>query len=178
MNTAPIAYLRECFAYDQETGSLKWQARPCSHFSTARAWKNWNARFAGKEAGCVYSSTGYKIVVLGRYGHIGAHRIAIAMLTGAWSEFVDHINGDVLDNRASNLRACTKAENCRNRKRNANTRSGFKGVSRPPGTSRWQARIQVNRVQLNLGMFDTPELAHAAYQRAAAKHHGAFANAG
>lgn len=178
MNAAPITYLDEAFDYDAESGSLKWRCRPRSHFVSDRAHANFNARFAGKEAGHAYRSTGYRIVCLGPHGYVGVHRIAVAMMTRQWPEFVDHINGNRLDNRAINLRACTKEENCRNRKRNVGNRSGFKGVSKAPGVRRWQARIQVNKKSINLGMFDTPELAHAAYVAAALQHHGAFANAG
>lgn len=178
MRSAPIAYLRELFEYDQEHGTLRWKWRPRSHFKTDRAWKNSNARFAGKEAGCVYKSTGYRIVNLGIYGFIGAHRIAIAMNSGEWPEFVDHVNGNPLDNSIVNLRPCSKAENCRNRKVNASNRSGLKGVSRDPSVRRWKARIQVDKKQIHLGMFDTPEQAHAAYVAASRKYHGNFANPG
>jgi len=43
--------------------------------------------------------------------------------------FVDHISGDPLDNRRINLRICLPEENIKNRKLNANIRTGFKGVS-------------------------------------------------
>ncbi|MCA8339501.1 AP2 domain-containing protein [Burkholderia multivorans] len=52
------------------------------------------------------------------------------------------------------------------------------GVSSHPNTSRWVARIQHGGKQHYLGMFDTPELAHAAYVAAAKRLHGEFANAG
>ena len=58
-------------------------------------------------------------------------------------EEVDHINGNTLDNRKSNLRICTHAENLRNK----NTKSkitGFKGVVYKKDSwrkSNYQARI-------------------------------------
>lgn len=176
MRTAPIDFLHECFLYEQETGVLRWRVRPRSHFNTDRGYRVFHSNYAGKDAGGL--ANGYLMVRMGCYGYARVHRVIIAMTQGAWPEMVDHINGDTVDNRLSNLRACTKSENCKNRKMNASNRSGFKGVSRKPSVRRWQARIQVDGKQIHLGMFDTPDLAHAAYAAASKQHHGAFANAG
>jgi len=92
------------------------------------------------------------------------------------SLYVDHINGNSLDNRKSNLRLCSNAENLRNRgKTRANT-SGFKGVTAQGG--RWKAQIKVNYTHVSLGSYSTKEEAHAAYCGAAAKFHGRFSNEG
>jgi hypothetical protein len=84
---------------------------------------------------------------------------------------VDHINGDGLDNRRSNLRICSQRENSRNRV-GAN---GYCGVSWKADCGRWRARIMVDRREISLGVFDTPEQAAEAYNRAAIKHYGQFA---
>ncbi|ABO57506.1 HNH endonuclease [Burkholderia vietnamiensis] len=178
MNTAPIEFLREALSYDPESGELVWKVRPRPHFNSDRGHRVFNTMYAGRTAGHVLKSTGYRLVNLGQYGFIGVHRIAMAITTGKWADVVDHINGDPMDNRISNLRACTKAENGRNRRRNKGNRIGLKGVSSHPNTSRWVARIQHGGKQHYLGMFDTPELAHAAYVAAAKRLHGEFANAG
>lgn len=68
---------------------------------------------------------------------------------------VDHLNGDKLDNRRSNLRVCTQAENARNRK-------GTKGVSFDKSRNKWIVRYR-NKFQ---GRYDNREEAERAYQNA------------
>lgn len=87
---------------------------------------------------------------------------------------VDHINGNVLDNRKCNLRVCTVAENIRNSRMKKTNTTGYKGVTYNKGRNKYIAQICVNRKQMNLGYFDTPEEAHAAYCKASEKYHGEF----
>lgn len=89
---------------------------------------------------------------------------------------VDHIKFDRLDNRKSNLRLCTRTENNRNVGLSKNNTSGFKGVSFMKNRGKHFAQITVDRKNLFLGYFDDPKEAAKAYNLAAMKHHGAFAN--
>jgi hypothetical protein len=88
---------------------------------------------------------------------------------------VDHINGDGLDNRRSNLRLATREGNQRNRAARRDNTSGLKGVSLHVSTGKWQARIRTGGEQVYLGVFTTPEAAHEAYAEAAIRLHGKFA---
>jgi len=75
---------------------------------------------------------------------------------------IDHIDGDRSNNKLSNLRIVTRAENMQNqRKAKGNSRIGLLGVSANKG--RWMARIKRNGVMRHIGTFDTPQQAHAAY---------------
>lgn len=89
--------------------------------------------------------------------------------------YVDHINGNRADNRRSNLRLATKAENMRNRGRTKANTSGFKGVSYHAQSSKWRAYIKTNYKQLYLGLFEDPREAAKAYNEAALMLHGDFA---
>jgi len=90
---------------------------------------------------------------------------------------VDHIDGDPTNNRRSNLRLCTHAENGKNQRRPSTNSSGFKGVSWHKRDKRWYARIMINRKNKHLGCFDTPEDAKAAYDVAAERLFGEFRRA-
>ena len=57
---------------------------------------------------------------------------------------IDHINGNRLDNRRSNLRLCTHAENMRNIRIQKNNTSGYKGVSYYTKIKKWVASCEIN----------------------------------
>lgn len=118
----------------------------------------------------VYAATNMPIP--GRHGR-GSYRYkSLHHLITGWS-MVDHINGNGLDNRRSNLRQVTHAQNCRNRRLNSDNTSGYKGVNRFP--SSWRAGIVVNQRFHHLGMYATAEEAALAYDEGARRLHGEFA---
>ena len=83
---------------------------------------------------------------------------------------VDHRNHNGLDNRRCNLRICTNTENMFNRRR-LNSKSGFLGVTWFKRLKKWRASIH-----LTIGYFDSKEEAAKAYDQAARKLFGEFAN--
>lgn len=90
-------------------------------------------------------------------------------------ELVDHINGNTLDNRIENLRICTRAENQRNRGKQKNNTSGYKGVFWDKQRQRWLVQIRYLGKSINLGRTDDlVEGAHI-YDRKALELHGDFA---
>lgn len=87
---------------------------------------------------------------------------------------IDHINGNGLDNRRSNLRIATCAENTHNQRLSIRSTSGVKGVTWHRTLSKWQAQITFGRTKKCLGVHDTIEGAQLAYAMASKELHGDF----
>lgn len=86
---------------------------------------------------------------------------------------IDHINGNGLDNRRSNLRLCTETQNRANTGPQRNNTSGFKGVYKVK--TGWRAAIKIKGKMTGIGTFKTKEEAATAYDEVARKLHGDFA---
>lgn len=105
-----------------------------------------------------------------------APRMHRLVLSGVDSRLhVDHINGNRLDNRKSNLRISTCSENLRNRGPQANNSSGYKGVIFDKARGKWRAEICVEKRRKYLGRFSSPIEAAMAYNKAAIELHGEYA---
>jgi hypothetical protein len=88
---------------------------------------------------------------------------------------LDHKNRNGRDNRISNLRLATQAQNCWNRKTPSNNKSGVKGVSWRGSDKRWRVEIAKNGKKIHLGMFKTFGEAVAVREAAEAALYGEFA---
>lgn len=156
--------VRATLNYDPESGMFTW-----------RKHRPPRGRI-GKSAGC-YRPDGYLVISFRGIGYM-AHRLAWLWMTGEWPQHqIDHMNQRRSDLSWGNLRAASHSDNLCNQRRQANNRSGYKGVYFKPDCGRrpWNAQIAKNRIRHNLGNFATAEAAHAAYCKAAAELHGAFA---
>lgn len=87
---------------------------------------------------------------------------------------IDHINGDKLDDRLSNLRVVDRFGNAQNMPSSAqanNHSCGLRGVTWNKQHRRWQSKLMANKVVYHVGYFRTPEEAHEAYMRLKARLH-------
>ena len=115
----------------------------------------------------------------GRKNHrkIYMHREVMRAPTGVE---VDHIHGNLLDNRKSELRLATHRENTKNQTLFSTARAGkktsrFKGVCRPADSRKWLASITVDGEHIRLGVFTDETDAARAYDAAAREYFGEFA---
>lgn len=82
---------------------------------------------------------GYVQINIG--GHIyRAHRLAWLYMTGEWPDRVDHIDDDKANNVWSNLRQGCASKNGMSRSKQANNKSGVKGVSWSNSAKMWYAQ--------------------------------------
>lgn len=144
--------------YEPETGVFTWAV-------SGRGIRQ------GAVAGTV-SVDGYRVIRLG-FKPYRAHRLAWFLVHGEWpSSEIDHINCNRLDNRLSNLRVVSRAENAQNRRSAMrNSSHGFLGATWNRQHRRWQSKLTAYGTRHHLGYFDSAEQAHAAYMVAKSRLH-------
>lgn len=107
--------------------------------------------------------------IKGRSQSLLFHRELLGLEAGDGLE-ADHKNFNRLDNRRSNLRVCTHAENHQNRKPVVGAASRFRGVSLHRQSGLWRARCKLKGKEYALGYFSTEEEAGAAARRFRREH--------
>jgi len=136
--------LRELLHYDPETGVFTWRV------TRGRALVGAVAGFNGAH--------GYRYIKIDQVNHF-EHRMAWLYVHGSHPlGEIDHKNEAKADNRIANLRDVSRMQNMHNQRaaRRGNL-SGLRGVDWHQG--KWQARIQVNKRAIYLGVFEAKELA-------------------
>lgn len=90
-------------------------------------------------------------------------------------EQADHIDRNKLNNRRSNLRDATNAQNVKNSKIKSTNTSGIAGVTMTTATGRWRAVLRNNGIMHHLGYYDNKEEAARVRREAELKYFGEFA---
>ena len=116
----------------------------------------------------------YRRIGLNKKSYL-AHRLIFMMFHGYLPKFVDHIDGNKLNNRIENLREATHAQNMKNQKISISNTSGYKNVSWNKKQKKWRVALKVNYKDLEIGYFKDIELADLVAQEARDKYHKEFA---
>jgi hypothetical protein len=139
--------LKEIIHYDKENGEFKWIVK-----------KN-----GMKESVGTINSDGYRCI--GISGKIyKAHRLAWLYVYGELPNgVIDHINGDKLDNRISNLRDVSCKVNSQNMRKSKNNNSilTIPGVYQEKRSSKYRVKLNINGEQRHFGNYETKEEAEA-----------------
>jgi len=98
------------------------------------------------------------------------------MVMGFPKKSVDHKNTDGFDNRKMNLRTCTHKQNCANRKKRKDNKTGFKGVVLTKNKQKFIAQIRKSTHNIYIGVYSSAIEAAKAYNEVVTKLHGEFAN--
>lgn len=153
--------LDKVLRYDAETGIFYWIE------SRGRAK-------AGTAAGSLTDRQYIAIGLNGRY--YLAHVLAWLTTTGEMpGSQLDHKDTNRSNNRFDNLRLSTQLENTYNRSMMSNNKSGVKGVHWHNFSQRWRAVIGVNGKKIQVGTFESIDLAKKAIDKAREEHHKEFA---
>jgi hypothetical protein len=150
--------LREVLNYDPSSGVFVWLVTLGN-----RAPKG---TIAGRDNG-----NGYRRIAVDCHSYY-AHRLAWVYIHDEWPENeIDHIDGNTMNNRITNLRQATNAQNMQNLVLRSTNTSGMMGVSWLKSLGKWEAYICVNCKKIGLGYFEDRGSASEAYLAAKQKLH-------
>jgi len=132
MNVLTQNKLKELLYYNEQFGIF------------TRKKKRTGSALAGTIAGTLHPCGYVYIKVMGE--KYLSHRLAFLYINGSLPPHeVDHINGDRADNRWSNLRCVTRAENQKNKKSYKNNKSGVMGVNWNRTHDKWAVYLSINK---------------------------------
>ncbi len=141
----------------------------------------WRPKTKRSQPGKVYAQRSLPRAERGTITNQTLHAFVLGLPS---SQYIDHWDGDGLNNQRLNLRPCTPRENATNVTSSKRQKlGGFKGVTWNKAATKWQAsicggEIKANgkRRQLYLGVFTDPVAAARAYDAKALEVFGPFAS--
>ena len=160
MKLKTLKDLKHSLDYNPETGGFCWKVAVGKRVRV------------GSIAGNIGKSDG-RLRIRFQGKNYQAHRLAWLLTHGKWPDgMIDHLDGNPLNNRISNLRDVSSSVNSQNqRKAQANNVTGFLGVYFHKRANKFLAQISLSGKNIYLGLFQTAEEAHAAYLAAKRELH-------
>lgn len=116
-------------------------------------WKKGKAGVPPESSAGYMCDRGYIKICINKRKYT-AHRLAFVYMYGSCPSEIDHINGVKHDNRISNIRKVTHAENMKNQKMYASNKSGVTGVYWDGQHNKWRANIRFNGKCIPFGRFE------------------------
>lgn len=165
--TLELDYLRSTIKYDPETGDFT-RIKTVSHNAVA-----------GQKAGFKMSIGYWGLNIKKRLYY--CHRLAFFYMEGRWPEEIDHIDGNPLNNKWSNLREVNSSQNKANKRQRKDAKhSQYKGVCQTSchngvWSGKWSARVGKDKKSYYLGCFDSEIEAAKAYDEKAKELFGEHA---
>lgn len=135
----------ECITYDknlQPNGRVKFDLDDAAKLKNKKVYI------------CNHNGKNYAVISETNLHKTFAHRFVMGLYNEEYNirRVVDHINGDSLDNRKSNLRVCSHSENMLNIRK----KDKIVGVNLKKD-GRYAARIMNNYKSINIGIYNTYE---------------------
>lgn len=150
--------------FQYEAGHLYWKVKPCKKICI------------GDKAG-TYHTAGYWHITINKKKYL-AHRLIFMMIHGYLPEFIDHIDGNGLNNNIDNLREVTKSQNSMNSKISSSNKSGIKNIHWATREKKWVVQFKINQKLIHVGSFKDLELAELVSIEGRNKYYKEFANHG
>jgi len=173
--------IRDLISYEKQTGYAYWKERSREYFKCDGDWNTWNKNHALNQCSNIGTDSKshksyYRIDIFGK--RFMLHRIIWLHEYGSMPDGqIDHIDGNGLNNRLSNLRDVTHKQNRKNSRKQSNNISGVSGVGWRDCKGKWRAYIKVDNSNIHLGYFNLFKDAVAA-RRSAEIHYGFHENHG
>jgi len=128
---------------------------------------------SGKKAGMIHKNGYLRTGINGKV--YSNHRLIYIWHYGKTSKFIDHIDGNPLNNKIDNLREANAIENQQNAKLSVKNTSGYKNVTLCPQTKKWAVKLRVDGKIKTVGRYNDIELANLVAIEARDKYHGKYA---
>lgn len=162
-----VGIIKAWFDYNEETGEITWKDWISPDWYSYKKWHDtFMSERAGKRVEFYKLRSGHLQVSVAGRTCVRAHIIVWVLTQGQLPQNqIDHIDGDVLNNRIENLRDVPCHINSRNKRISSRNVSGVTGVGWDKNSQKWRARVEMYRKEIYLGAFDTIEEAAAAREK-------------
>jgi hypothetical protein len=102
------------------------------------------------------TSRGYRKIQFQSRGYL-LHRLIFYYHHGYFPKIVDHINGDVFNNKIENLQACSQSDNIAKARKFKTNSTGFKGVCYHKAAKKYESYFWKDYQKVHCGLYNSAE---------------------